>query len=132
MPDTMFSAITMTPAGLSVSGTYDPKLSAGQTIVGRAFVGFLLIQNDPNNNNYPTRILDGVAFWDYMPPDPTGKYPDWGTIVEPDEVAKSGIVANLPVRAIGYAVQNVDYAPEMPKVPPGIQIFNWCVPMTVT
>ena len=129
MPVSQFTKLTLLPgdAGLEVRGTYDPKISGSQRVVGDVFIGFLIIQMDGGN---PTRIVDDVTRWEYAAPDPaTGTYHEWSTIVDGAKVKNAGIVADK-VRAIGTAVQNTIYADD-PHVPPGVEYFTWCVDQTV-
>ena len=124
MPDSEFKSITITKAGLEVIGTFNPKLLEGQKIVGSVFIGFLIIQNDEWKD--PNIIVDGVAKWSYHPPDKaTGLYRDWEATVPPGELTKG------KARAIGTAVQVTVYDPLHPAVPPGVEMFNWCVPAKV-
>jgi hypothetical protein len=116
-------------AGLQVTGVYDPKIASPQHMVGSAFIGFLIIQSDDQNN--PTRIIDDVCGWTYAAPDQaTGKYHEWSKIVDPDKVRASGIQVGR-ARAIGTAVQITVYDPDDPHVPPGVEYFTWCVDQAI-
>jgi hypothetical protein len=124
-----FDAVTLLPgdAGLEVRGTYDPNIIPPQQVVGDAFIGFLIIQQDEDNN--PTRIVDGVTNWTYSAP-VNGKYHQWVGIVEGAKVRAAGITPGN-ARAIGTAVQIKVYNPANRHDPPGVEMFNWCVDQVV-
>ena len=128
MPWGEFVEVRLLPgdAGLEVRGTYDPKVSSGHKMVGDAFIGFLIIQDESGN---PTRIVDGVAGWTYADPDVNGKYHQWVATVDGAKVKAAGITLGK-VRAIGNAVQVTVYSASLHD-PPGVEYFTWCVEQNV-
>ena len=97
-------------------------------MVGDAFIGFLIIQQDDNGN--PTRIANGVTSWTYQAKNAAGAYPQWVGLIDPAKVQKSGITIGN-ARAIGMAAQVTVYNPDNPNDPPGVEYFNWCVEQVV-
>jgi hypothetical protein len=119
---------------LLVRGPYRPGTTSDQEILGDVVIGFLIIQNDNEDN--PTVVLDGVAQVSTTdPPDDDGSY-EWAVIVPKAKVKAAGngigIQADKPTRAIGTAVQVTRYMPADPTVPPGVTMFTWCVGRAVT
>jgi hypothetical protein len=129
MPWGEFTRLTLLPndAGLEVTGPFDPKVTGMQKVIGDALIGFLIIQQDAQDN--PTVIVDDVAKWTYAPP-VNGRYADWVAVVPSAKVLAAGLQLGK-VRAIGTAVQIVDYKPTDPHCPPGVEMFTWCVDQEV-
>jgi hypothetical protein len=122
MGDTQFSTLQLNKdRSITASGPYDPKLTDQQTMIGRALILFMIVQNDQNDE--PTIVADGFGQWSFpLVDDPL---PAWeGTIDAADvpDAMKPG-----DVRAIGAAIQVKNYHLD-PHNPPVVETVTWCVP----